>query len=415
MSSTEQRRDGEARELFGLRVADFTTVMAGPYCTRLLSDRGAEVVKVESRDGDSVRHATPLRDGHSAYYAQLNTGKRSVGLDLRSEGGRRAARALIDGSDVVVENFRPGVMARFGLDYDTVGRRRPDIVYCSVSGYGQTGPWADRPAVAQAVHAVSGFDTSLLRYQTTPMAPLSGGMFVADALAGALAFGGVLAALRARDSTGVGRHVDIALLDGVLSLMAYEVANAQFPQGYDRKGYPPARTRDGYVMVAAVNDRAFAALARVIGAPELVDDPRFCTTQARWEHTTDFLGLLEAWTGARTAAEVERLMLEAGVPASQYWTVEEQMESAQARHRGTFALAEDDAGQVRVVVPMHLRGPDEAPGGSAPVARRVAQRGADTREVLTNLLGEEDAEELIGRGDAFEARRDMLADNGGTR
>jgi CoA:oxalate CoA-transferase len=388
--------------LAGVKVADFSTLMAGPYCTRLLADLGAEVVKVESPTGDMVRTAAPVRGGRSSYWASLNAGKRSVVLDLKVPEAQAAGRALADWADVVVENFRPGVMARLGLDYATVGRGRPELVYCSVSGYGQSGPWLDRPANAQVVQATSGYDLAVLSFQAEAQAPLSTGIFAADALGGALAFGAVVSALYARAATGVGRYIDVALLDGILSMMTYEVQNAQFPAGYDRRGYPPARASDGWVMIAALSDMHVRRLFAAIGRPELSDDPRFATTVARWAHTAEMQSFVEEWTTARTSAECEEALNRAGVACSRYYTVPEVLASPQVSHRRTMVPAQDGSGTFSVVgTPFQMT----APGGTAPERPagplRAADPGADTIAVLTELLGADGAAGVVASGGAF--------------
>jgi CoA:oxalate CoA-transferase len=388
--------------LAGVKVADFSTFMAGPYCTRLLADLGAEVVKVESPTGDMIRTAAPVRDGRSSYWASLNVGKRSVVLDLKVPQAKAAGVALVGWADVVVENFRPGVMARLGLDYATVSQGRPDLVYCSVSGYGQSGPWLDRPANAQVVQATSGYDLAMLSFQAAPSAPLSTGIFPADALGGALAFGAVVSALYARAATGIGRYIDVALLDGILSMMTYEVQNAQFPVGYDRKGYPPARASDGWIMIAALSDVHVRRLFAAIGHPELSDDPRFATTVARWAHTSEMQAFIEEWTTARTSAECEAALNSAGVACSRYFAVPEVLASDQLSHRGTMVPAQDGSGSFAVVgTPFQM----VTPGGAAPERPAgpllAADPGADTIAVLTELLGADAAAEILAAGSAF--------------
>lgn len=395
---------GRRQELAGIRVADFTNVMAGPYATRLMADLGADVVKVESPAGDPVHGAAPVRHGHSSYFGMLNVGKRDVVLDLKVKEGRDAAAALIDWADVVVESFRPGVMARYGLDFAATAARDPRIVYCSISGFGQDGPWTDRPATAQAIHALSGFDLALLGFQSGIDAPLSTGLFVADALAGALAFGAILAALRTRDMTGVGGHADLSMLDGILSTMVYEVQTAQFSPGYQRKGYPPARARDGFVMIAATSMRHLEALLATIGRPELLQDPRFSTTEARWEHTLELHEYLEEWTSTRSAAECEAAMSRAGVPAAQYLTVADELAGEQLRWRGALARAADAAGPFTVIdTPFRYTDagePNAQP--DSPVVLHAPSMGEHTREVLSEVLGVDGAVDVIDAGGALE-------------
>lgn len=396
--------------LSGVRVLDFTTVMAGPYCTRVLASMGAEVVKVESPDGDYTRGAEPMRDGRSAYFAELNNGKSSIVLDLKQPKGRDAAVALAHEADVIVQNFRPGVLARYGLDYETVSARLPRIVYCSVSGYGQDGPWARRPATAQAVHATVGYDLAFAAYQQGEAPPPATGLFVADGMAGALSVSGILAALRVRDLTGEGRHVTVSLDQALLSMMVYEVQTAQFDPGFVRKGYRPARTKDGFVMIAAVNKRNFESLSRVIDRPDLLTDPRFATTAPRWRAYAELHAIIEGWTTRRTTAECEATLLEAGVPVAQYRTVREYLSDPAVRDR-ILTNAEDAAGSLMVTgVPFGIIRPSkpvtspaqpaDAGPGQLPTAppRRVPELGEHTRAVLAAWLGDEVAAGLLGSG-----------------
>lgn len=389
--------------LAGLRVLDFTTVMAGPYCTRLLSVMGAEVVKVESPDGDYTRGAEPLRGGRSAYFAELNNGKSGIVLDLKEPRAAQAASQLAARADVIVQNFRPGVMARYGLDYAAISSRLPAVVYCSISGYGQSGPWARRPATAQAVHATVGYDLAFAAYQAAETAaPPATGLFVADGMAGALAVSGILAALRVRDLTGEGRHVEVALDRALLSMLVYEVQTAQFDPGFVRKGYRPARTADGFVMIAAVNKRNFESLSAVIARPDLLSDPRFATTAPRWRAYDELHAIIEDWTSRRTSEECETALLAAGVPVAQYRRVRDYLDEPHNRRR-ILTSAVDAAGPLEVTgLPFGLTSPAEAAAVQerlpAPDAapRRVPELGADTRAVLTRWLGAEAAADLLG-------------------
>ncbi|HEX3956340.1 MAG TPA: SDR family oxidoreductase [Trebonia sp.] len=395
-------RDGPIQgqgALAGLRVVDFTAVVAGPYCTRLMADLGADVIKIEPPAGEHIRSIPPVRDGQSAYFGQFNAGKRSVVLDLKDTDGLMAANELVNWSDVVVENFRPGVMARFGLDYPTIAARRPEIVYCSISGYGQDGAWSNRPAVAQAVTASSGYDLSLMTHQHGLDAPLVTGIFPADLMGAALAFGGILAALRARDESAVGRLVDVALIDGLLTMLTSDLMKAQFPGDYTIRTYPPFRTADGHVMIAAINQTNFEALANVIGQPSLIADPRFLDNSRRWENSRALEHEVEAWTSSRSAEECERLMLEAGVPAARYRTVAEQLSSERLQHRGSFASTRDSAGTYLVTSnPFHLSLPVQSegppPAGKQPGELTVPELGSHTYEVLAGLVGPAVAQRL---------------------
>lgn len=395
-------------ELKGLVVLDFCAFVAGAFCTRLLARWGAEVIKIESLDGDHLRTMRPLRDGESAYFGALNAGKRSVSLNLREPEGRDAALALMDRADIVMENFRPGVMDRLGLGYEMACQRRPEIVYGSVSGYGQEGPWIGRPALAAVIHATSGYDLALSSYQDGLEQPPTTGVHVADFVSAALALGGLMIALRARDTTGVGRHVDVSMLDSVLSLMPGEVVSSQFPGGHNLRGYPPARTRDGFVMIAAVSQPLFESLMHAIGRPELVDDDRFRRNSDRWLNTRALDAIIESWSSQRTGEDCERILLEAGVPASRYRTVDDQFDLEQTQVRGTFAEVSDAAGSYRIVdSPFHFQAPGQAPP-QPPAPGVVPELGADTWDVLSDALGAQAARRLI-------ARRIAAASRGGTR
>src|SRR5919206_1235027 len=215
--------------LDGVRVVDFTTTIAGPHCTRLLADCGAEIIKLEAPDGgDIMRSRPPLRDGASSSFGQLNTGKKSVVLDLKRPEAVAVVKRLVETADVVVENFRPGVMQRFGLDYPTLKAVKPDLIFCAISGYGQTGPSAELPAYAPVIHAASGYDMAHLAYQPGRSRPDYCGIYHADVLTGVYAFGAISAALYQRTVTGQGQHIDVSMLESMLSLTLNEVQWSQF-------------------------------------------------------------------------------------------------------------------------------------------------------------------------------------------
>src|SRR5437868_5929046 len=212
-----------------VRVLDFTTTIAGPHCTRLLADLGAEVIKVEAPDGDMMRSRQPLRNGASTSFGQLNTGKKSIVLDLKQPDAVAVARRLVAAADVVVENYRPGVMQRLGLDYVAVRPLKPDLIYCAISGYGQTGPSAGLPAYAPVIHAASGYDLAHLAYQGGDRRPDYCGIYIADVLTGSYAFGAIMTALYQRQATGEGQLIDVSMLESMLSLTLSEIQLAQFP------------------------------------------------------------------------------------------------------------------------------------------------------------------------------------------
>ncbi|MGH1369509.1 MAG: CaiB/BaiF CoA transferase family protein [Maritimibacter sp.] len=333
------------------RIVDFSQVMAGPFCTRLLADVGAEVIKVEPSGGETMRGRPPLRAGHSAYFGALNAGKRSVTIDLKSTEGLRDARALIESADVVVENFRPGVMARLGLGWEALSALNPRLVYCAISGFGQSGAAASNPAYAPMIHAASGLDLTLMSFDPTAENPAPTGLFFADILAGVYAWGAIQTALLERAYTGQGQLVDVALMDCMLSMMVYETQAAQFPQDTPRHVFLPAKAADGFVVIVPLSDKNFEALRAVLGDPAWCADPVYHSAASRQSHWREMMREIEDWTGGKSADEVVERMMKAGVPASRYQTVTEAMASPYAQERGLTGTITDAAGSYQAVNP----------------------------------------------------------------
>jgi CoA:oxalate CoA-transferase len=368
--------------LAGVRVLDFTTIVSGPYCTRLFADLGAEVFKIEPPEGDFIRVQPPLRAGRSAYFASLNCGKKSLAVDLRKPGATEVMRELAAKCDVLVENFRPGVMARLGLDYAALERVNPRIVYCAISGFGQTGPWAKRSAYAPMLHAASGFDLVNLSYQKGLERPLTSGIMVGDILGGTYAFGAIQTALLARERTGRGDCIDLAMLDGVLGMLTYEFQEAQFPQPVKPNGFPPTRAKDGFIMIAAVKPNNFDALWRAIGHPEYAADPRFGTGKARAENGAAMMAMLDEWASDKTAAECESILTEGDVPCARYVTVRETLAQPHLAEHGSFEVIDDGAGALKVPNPAF-----KFARGAARARNYVPTLGADNLSVLSGVLG----------------------------
>ncbi len=368
--------------LHGIRVLDFTAMIAGPYCTRMLADLGAEVIKLEPPEGDFMRGREPLRDGRSAYFGILNCGKQSLCVDLKREAARELVHALVAKCDVVVENFRPGVMARLGFDHPRLERENPRLVYCSISGFGQTGAARERSAYAPVVQAASGYDLAHLGYQDHAERPLKTGIFTADYLAGAHAFGAICAALVRRARTGRGEYIDCALMDAMLGMLAFECAAAQFPPQRRRPIYRATRALDGFVMVAPITAANFADMARAAGHPEWLTDARFSSHESRTHNWDALMAELDAWAADKTAAECEAIMNRDGVPCARYQTVGEAMATPYAAERGLLATVKDGAGEFLAPnPPFRLR---EAPAGARGF---VAELGAHNESVLRECLG----------------------------
>ncbi|WP_370309842.1 CaiB/BaiF CoA transferase family protein [Sphingobium abikonense] len=369
-----------AGALDGVRVLDFTSVMAGPFATRMLADLGADVIKVESLEGDQVRARPPKRDGHSAYFGNLNAGKQSIACNLKSPEIIALMKQLVATCDVLVENFRPGVMARFGLDFATLAAINPRLIYCSISGYGQTGPKALFPAYAPVIHAASGFDMVNLRYQDGADRPATSGIFIADVLGGTHAFGAIQAALYQRERTGQGQHIDLSMLEAMVGMLVFETQEAQFPGDARRPLYTPLKTNDGFIMVAPTSPRNFEQLSDAVGHPEWRDDPRFLTNADRNANWATLLALTEAWTIERSAAEAEAILSRHGVPCARYREIGELLDDPQLAARGAFAQVHDGAGTFKVPNP-----PFRMSGSRVEARDHVARLGEDGATVLAGL------------------------------
>ena len=339
------------KPLSGIRVIDFTSMIAGPYCTRLLADCGAEVIKIEAPGGDFIRQMPPFSDGQSMYFAHLNSGKKSVVLDLKEDTDKLRAFEMINSADVVVENNRPGVMKRIGLDYGQFASTHPNLVYCAISGFGQTGPRAADSAYAPIVHATSGFDLAQMSYQNELTRPEKCGIFTADVMAAVYAFGAIQTALLSRERHGGGQFVDVALLDTMISMLIYECQTAQSPVDQPRTLYTPTATTDGFIIVAPINQKNFVDMAQTMDHPEWVTDPRFkevSTRRRNWDQVTN---LIEGWTSKRSSRECENVLSAGGVPCSRYQTVGEAIADTQIVERGVMVDIDNNEGGFQIPNP----------------------------------------------------------------
>lgn len=366
--------------LEGLLVVDFTNVMAGPVCTRLLADMGADVIKIEPPEGDHGRSRPPIREGHSAHFAHLNCGKKSVDLNLKTPEGKAAALALCAKADVVVENWRPGVADRLGLGYGALSQINPDVVYCAISGYGQTGPNARLPAFASIVEARSGYSLAQMALDNGNR-PQNSGIMLGDTLSGVWAFAGIQTALVQRERTGKGALVDVAMHDCMLFSLVYEVHEAQFGKSI-RRVHVPVRTSDGYMQAPPITERNFVDMCRATGHPEWLDDPRFNSVQGRNENWFELLALVESWTSQHTSAECEDVFNRAGVPNATYRTAGEAMDDPHAAARGSITSIDYGAGPYRLP-----NAGFRMPGYNVDARNYVPGFGADAATVLGELLG----------------------------
>jgi len=376
------------RALQGLKILDFTRVYSGPYCTMLLADLGAHIIKIEAvGKGDDTRYFNPIVSGESGYYHYLNRGKRSVALNLKAPEAKKIALKLAAEADIVVENFSPGTMTRLGLDYEDIKADNPEVIYASISGFGHTGPKSHRLAYDSVIQFSSGI-ASLTGYPDRP--PTKTGPAISDAVTGLHAAVAILAAAVYKQNTGKGQYLDISMLDSTFSVMENAVALKSFlgeePKrcGNSNLVCSPVnvyKARDGYIAVHVANNDIFRRFAQTMGRPELIEDPRFCDNDTRKRNDQQMDALVEEWTGRHAAEELEELLDKARVPATRIKTVSEAMEDPQLVGRGMVIDQEvPGVGTVRLPgCPLKLSAtpPD--------TSRRAPMLGEDTAEVLSGL------------------------------
>jgi CoA:oxalate CoA-transferase len=327
--------------LDGLLVVDFSRVLAGPFAAMMLADLGARVIKVERPGaGDDSRGYGPFLDGRSLYFARVNRGKESIALDLKAADDRAVAERLIRQADVLVENYRPGVMDRLGLGWGDASRINPRLVYCSVSGFGHTGPWRERPAYDAVVQGMSGIMAVTGSADGPPVKP---GVPIADLSAGLYAFGGITSALLGRATSGKGTHVDIAMYDATVSLLEGaalswlatgrepgRIGNAHFAIA----PFDTFRCADRDITICAANDLLFGVLVTALGVPRLATDERFATNADRHDHRVELKTQMERVLATAPAAHWLGVLDDAGVPCGPISDVAEAVASEQSRARG---------------------------------------------------------------------------------
>lgn len=376
------------RALEGIKVLDLTHAISGPTCTQMLRQLGADVIKIEPpRKGDDFRHYTEHAGlpGMSIPFAALNGGKKSVTLNLKSVEGQQIARRLATGADIVVENYRPGVLARLGLGYDVLSADNPSIILLSLSGFGQSGPLKDWGAYDHIAQAVSG----MAMMNAGNDGPQKVGMPIIDSFSGYLGAFAILAALRKRDATGRGEHLDVSMLDAALKLIATSVSvyfyTGEAPMGTGNRGYRLVATAeyyptaDGWIALGANHQHQIEAMFRAFGHPDMIADPRFADHRARVENYDALKAWLTAYLATRSAAELEAELTAAGVPAAMIRDVGQIVEHPHIRRRGLL----EDVLLPGSEDPLKVVGSGfDAWTGDTPV---VPVLGADTDEVLTSL------------------------------
>ena len=381
--------------LKGIRVLDLTRVLAGPYCAMLLGDMGAEVIKVEEPGkGDDTRGWPPFAGGESTYFMSVNRNKKSVTLNLKAPKGRDLPTRLAKKSDVLLENFRTGTMDKLGLGYATLSKLNPKLVYCAMSGFGESGPESHRGGYDLIVQAESGV-MDLTGFADGP--PVKVGNSIADLVAGMSGAHGVTLALLARQRTKRGQKVEIAMLDVMAALLTYQ-AGMYLNAGRrpSRRGnehpsivpYEVFKASDAYLVIGAANDSLWERCCTALERPDLTTDARYATVASRVEHRATLVPLLNEILSARPAEEWLKRLEAAGVPAGRIRTVSEVCESEHLKARGMLvALPHAQAGTVKMMgVPIRLHGTPGKATSAPPVL------GADTAAVLTRVLGLRPAE-----------------------
>ncbi|PYE39471.1 crotonobetainyl-CoA:carnitine CoA-transferase CaiB-like acyl-CoA transferase [Rhizobium sp. PP-F2F-G20b] len=378
------------KPLDGIKVLDLARVLAGPLCSAMLADLGATVTKIEiPNGGDDSRAFSPHIGGESSYFMQVNRGKKSVTLDLKSDKGRNLLLRMIADADILVENFRPGVTARLGIAYETVKALNPRLIYVSISGFGQDSPLAHRAAYDHVIQAIGGI-MAVTGWPDGP--PTRVGDAIGDVTAGIYGSWGALAALLQRERTGEGQHVDVAMLDSIISLQMVSLSQITGGKGAPKRvgnAHPISapmdsyRAIDGHVVIAVANDALFAKLASAIDAPGLVSDPRFKADADRERNQEELRTVIEKWSVTRTVEDVTHLLDLAGIPAAPIYDLSQALATPHARHRGLLhTVTHDGAGEFKVM-PQPVR----FSGITAESDYRAPSLGQHTQAVLADELG----------------------------
>ncbi|TNC07709.1 CoA transferase [Methylobacterium terricola] len=399
----DETRDAGSAPLSGVRILDFTRMLAGPFCTAMLADAGAEVIKVENpKGGDDARHFAPRIGTESAFFLLINRGKKSITVDMKTEEGKVLIRDLACRCDVVIENFKPGVAAKLGIDHESLRTINPGLIHVSISGYGQAGPLAHRPAydiIAQAVGGIMGVNGH------AGLPPTRVGESIGDITAGLYAAWGISAALHRRARTGQGERIDVAMVDSIFSLLVTGLSQFLYagevpgPIGNAHPISAPLdsfRAADGMLIIAVANDALFAKLCAAIGRSDLISDPRFLTDPDRKRNDRALKDIIEAWSGTFSVQAAVALLDEAGIPASPVLTLDAVVASDHARHRELVrTVTHPTLGDIRLVPqPVRFEETPAQPLAPPPLL------GEHTEPVLREILALD-----ASRIDALRAKR----------
>lgn len=376
--------------LHGIRVLDLSRVLAGPYCTMVLGDLGADVIKVESPDGDETRAwGPPFTNGESAYYLCVNRNKRSIVVDFKTDEGRKILQELVKQSDVLVENFRPGTLARFSLDYESASKANPNLIYCSITGFGQTGPLRDRPGYDFMIQGMGG----LMSITGVPDGePMKVGVAVTDLFAGQNAVIAILAALQARTQTSKGQHLDISLFDSQVAMLANIASNylvsGNLPKRYGNAHanivpYQSFQASDAWFVLAVGNDRQFEKLCEVISKREVASDVRFRLNAERVKHREELIPILKPVFLTKTSSEWLSKLENAGIPCGPINSLDEVFSMPQVEARQMLIHMEHPEIEDLRLVGSPLKFSDTPVDFRLPPPRL----GEHTEEVLKELFG----------------------------
>lgn len=374
----------------GVRVLDMSRVLAGPFCGMLLADMGAEVIKLEIPGrGDDSRRFPPFIEDESMYYVNLNRGKKSITINLKTDRGKAIFLDLVKECDVLIENFRPGTMKKLGLSYDVLKEENPNLIYAAISGYGQTGPYSDRPGYDIIGQSMGGL-LSITGWPDSP--PTRSGTAIGDILSSLFCCVGILAALKVRDRTGKGQMVDVSLVDSVFAALE------NIPQKYYVEGHIPGRignryefiypydtfrARDGWIVIGVANDEIWKRFLEVSGL-ELQKDPRFSTNPLRVENHLELKRIIENWTKEHNRDELVEIFNNNRVPACHIYNVKEVSEDPHIAisREMVRTLNQTNLGEIKVQGnPIKMSLTDPGPRGPAPLL------GEDTEPVLKDILG----------------------------